>query len=234
MTYKLVYLARRAKTVAREDWPRTWKSHAVFASQFPVLEAGIEWMRYCNRIDAPGMPGLSAEHDGVSVAGSSTLEALNGAGFSTEDRERIDLDELRVFDMLTPNFTWYCEERLWRDGPPGEAAVFTFLKRKPEISREAFADWLGGANGLAVGEAIAGLPAVTRFANNLPLSEPLPLFPFDGIAECWFASPEDALAAFRGGELAPLRQDYAAHCDLASSTVMLTGVCHRWPKVWAI
>ena len=111
--------------------------------------------------------------------------------------------------------------------------MFTFLKRKQGLSREAFAAWFGGANGLAVNEAIAKLPSVTRFANNLPLGEPLPLFPFDGIAECWFASADDALAAFKGGELAPLRQDYAAHCDLASSTVMLTGVSHRWPKVWA-
>ena len=233
MTYKLIYLARRAKTVAREDWPRTWKSHAVFASQFPVLEAGIEWMRYCNRIEVPGMPGLSGPHDGVAVAGSARLEAIDGSGIAEEDRKLIDADELRVFDMLTPNFTWYCEERLWRDGPPGEAAVFTFLKRKPGLSREAFADWLGGANGLAVNEAISGLPAITRFANNLPLGEPLPLFPFDGIAESWFASAEDVFAAFGGSELAPLRQDYAVHCDMAASPVMVTQVCHRWPKVWA-
>ncbi len=44
--YKLVYLARRAKTVGREDWPRTWKSHAVFASQFPSMEASLNWLRY--------------------------------------------------------------------------------------------------------------------------------------------------------------------------------------------
>jgi hypothetical protein len=44
MSYKLIYLARRAATVSREDWPRTWKSHAIFASQFPVLEAEIRWL----------------------------------------------------------------------------------------------------------------------------------------------------------------------------------------------
>ena len=57
MTYKLIYLARRAATVSRDDWPRTWKSHAIFASQFPVLESKIEWMRYCNRIDQPTLDG---------------------------------------------------------------------------------------------------------------------------------------------------------------------------------
>ena len=49
MTCKLIYLARRASTVSREDCPRTWKSHSIFASQFPVLEAEISCVRYCHR-----------------------------------------------------------------------------------------------------------------------------------------------------------------------------------------
>ena len=53
MTAKLIYLARRAATVVRDDWPPTWRSHAVFASQFPALEANISWLRYCNRVDQP-------------------------------------------------------------------------------------------------------------------------------------------------------------------------------------
>src|SRR5262245_7094573 len=91
MTYKLVYLARRAATVAREDWPRTWKSHAVFASQFPVLEAKIDWMRYGNRAEID-LPDISQAHDGVAVAAAETLEGLTGAGFSDDDRARIDAD----------------------------------------------------------------------------------------------------------------------------------------------
>ena len=78
-TYKLVYLARRAKGVSRVDWPRTWRSHAIFASQFPVLEAEIDWLRYCNRVDEPAidgqpvrLPQLSSDHDGVAVAASGS------------------------------------------------------------------------------------------------------------------------------------------------------------------
>ena len=41
MSYKMHYLARRAKNVAWEDWPRTWKSHAIFASQFPAMDGTI-------------------------------------------------------------------------------------------------------------------------------------------------------------------------------------------------
>jgi len=127
MSYKLIYLARRAKTVAREDWPRTWKSHAIFASKFPVLEAEIRWLRYCNRIDEPtldgqpiDLPELTTAHDGVAIAGSPTLEGISGAGFN---RALIDEDELRVFDMQTPKFTFFTLETPDRNGKLGEAAL---------------------------------------------------------------------------------------------------------------
>ena len=73
MSYKMHYLARRAKNVAWEDWPRTWKSHAVFASQFPAMDGTIDWMRYNTRVDDPRAANLpvSTEHDGVSSADSA-------------------------------------------------------------------------------------------------------------------------------------------------------------------
>ena len=55
MPYKMLYLARRAATVSWEDWPRTWKSHAIFASQFPAMSGTIDWMRYTTRVDDPSL-----------------------------------------------------------------------------------------------------------------------------------------------------------------------------------
>ena len=236
-TYKLIYLARRNPLVKREDWPRTWRSHAIFASQFPVLEARIDWMRYCNRVDVPvldgrpcDVPNLSTEHDGVAVAASDVLESLNGTGFSEEDRTLIDNDELRVFDMLTPNFTYYCAERPILDGAMGEAAVFTFLARKPGVSREEFTDrWCG--NDAGIGErAAAAVGTATRFVFNEPVHDPLPLFPFDGIIEAWFADTDEALRSVTGDKLPPVRRDLAEFCDLEKSVVILTTPSHRWPK----
>ncbi|MBW8754531.1 MAG: EthD domain-containing protein [Sphingomonadales bacterium] len=215
MTYKLVYLARRAATVTREDWPRTWKSHAVFASQFPVLEAKIDWMRYCNRAEV-ALPDLSQAHDGVAVAAGEMLEGLTGAGFSDEDRALIDQDELRVFDMLTPNFTYYCQEDVLREGPLGEAAVWRFLKRRPDLTRAEFAaQW---------DEHRPTPPTATRYVRNHPVHEPLPLFPFDGIGECWFASLEDAVASVSAGARTP------PFADPDGCVTLVTTVCHRWPK----
>jgi hypothetical protein len=219
MTYKLVYLARRAANVSREDWPRTWKSHAVFASQYPVLEAKIDWLRYCNRMELD-LPGISQAHDGVAVAAGETLEGLNGAGFSDTDRARIDQDELRVFDMLTPNFTYYCKEEVLHAGsldgvPLGEAAVWRFLKRRPDLSRAEFA--------AAWDEHRPTPPSATRYVRNHPVHDPLPLFPFDGIGECWFASAEDAVASTGVARIPPF-------CDPDGCVTLITKVCHSWPK----
>jgi len=230
--YKLIYLARRNPQVSREDWPRTWRSHAVFASQFPALESGIAWMRYCNRLDGPALPGISRAHDGVAIAAGDRLDALNGAQFSKADRERIDEDELRVFDMHTPNFTFYCTEALLRDGAPGEAALFRFLARRPDATRDDFDLRFGVRHAELAGAAIGGLPAITRYVHNRPVHEPLPLFPFDGIVETWFATADDAVTALAEGRLAAVSEDLAQFCDLERSVAVLTTVCHRWPKEW--
>jgi len=237
MSYKLIYLARRAKTVAREDWPKTWRSHAIFASKFPVLEAEIRWLRYCNRIDEPALDGtpvdlpfLSTEHDGVAIAGSPTLEGISGAGFTPEDRELIDEDERRVFDMLTPNFTFFTQETVVKDGKLGEVAVFSFLARKPGMSREAFDERYHGAHAGVARNTVASLAGLTRYALNRPVQEPLPLFPFDGITEGWYDTQDDAIRALTGKELEPVREDLAEFCDPGAGVVMLTSPCHRWPK----
>src|SRR5689334_24786608 len=146
MSYKMLYLARRAKNVAWEDWPRTWKSHAIFASQFPAMSGTIDWMRYTTRVDDPALADLpvSQAHDGVSVAEAPVLDTFYGKGFTPEQRALIDQDELRVFDRLTPEFSFWATEARMVDGPVGEAAVFRFLKRRPEVSREAYDAFLQG------------------------------------------------------------------------------------------
>jgi hypothetical protein len=233
MTYKLIYLARRAATVSREDWPRTWRSHAIFASQFPVLEAEIEWMRHCNRVDDPevaGLPGVTTAHDGVAVIASPTLDAFNGTGFSSEERALIDQDELRVFDRLTLEFSFFCTEQLVRAGPAAEIGVFRFLTRKPGLSREAFASRWGGEHAKLAVAALDGIGTANRYAQNLVLGEPPSLFPFDGISECWHANLDDAVAALGDPRQTSLTDDMARFCDVERSITMLTRISHRWPK----
>jgi hypothetical protein len=237
VTYKLIYLARRAKAVSREDWPRTWRSHAIFASQFPVLEAEIAWLRYCNRIDRPSiggepvdLPQLSTRHDGVAVAASPTLEGLNGGGFTPEDREKIDTDERRVFDMLTPNFTFYTTETVLEDGPLGEAALFRFLARAEGLAGEEFTSVYRDAHGEVARPVGGSIEGLTRSVLNHPVNDPRPLFPFDGISENWFATADDAVRALSSGAFDAETGDLGSFCDLDRSVTILTSVFHRWPR----
>lgn len=230
MAYKMLYLARRAKNVAWEDWPRTWKSHAVFASQFPAMDGTIDWMRYTTRVDDPRAAALpvSTDHDGVSVAEAPVLDTFYGRGFTKEQRALIDEDELRVFDRYTPEFSFWAKENRTMDGPLGEAAIFRFLPRKAGVSRDDYEACLQGP--YAVCRQAAGALKSRRWAMNATVDGPPTDFPFEAIDECWFASIDDAIDAFGKPEMARLPEALAQVCDMDRSITMLTRPTHRWPK----
>lgn len=232
MAYKMLYLARRARNVAWEDWPRTWKSHAVFASQFPAMDGTIDWMRYTTRVDDPRIAGLpvSTAHDGVSVAEAPVLDTFLGKGFTTEQRVLIDEDELRVFDRYTPEFSFWAKESRSIDGPVGEAAIFRFLPRKADIPRDRFDDYLQGPYGQLCKEVSEALGA-QRWAMNSTVTGPPLDFPFEAIDESWFASIDDAINAFDRPEMARLPEALSEVCDMGRSITMLTRPTHRWPRV---
>lgn len=231
MTYKLIYLARRNPATSRDDWPRGWRSHAVFASRLPALEANFAYIRYCSRLDAPAaLASLSTAHDGVAVVAGDSFRALDSSTLSEADRARLEQDELRVFDRPVAEFSFYCTEAVLRDGPAGEAALFRFLARKPGSSRDDFDIRWDGDHARRAQVAIARCPGITRYVHDRPVHEPLPDFPFDGISECWFATTDDALRAVENGELGEIASDLAEFCDPAASIAMLTKVCHRWPR----
>ncbi len=231
MAYKMLYLARRAKTVAWEDWPKTWKSHAIFASQFPAMSGTIDWMRYTTRVDDPIVAGLpvSTEHDGVSVAEAPELETFYGEGFSTEQRVLIDEDELRVFDRYTPEFSFYCDETRVVDGKVGEAALFLFLPRKPVVSRAEFDSFLKGDYRHQCQQEAQEL-GVQRWAINHTVDTPPPDFPFEAIEECWFADIATAAKAVTAPAMRDLAGRLSEICDMNQSVSMLTRPTHRWPR----
>jgi hypothetical protein len=228
--YKLIYLARRNLSVRREDWPETWRSHAAFANRFAFVANDITYSCYCNRIDNPMLDGqpisldcLSGRHDGVALGVSRTVETLQGGGFSPEERALIDQDELRVFDMLTPNFSFYCTETVLIDGKYGEYGIFQFMARKPHLSRAEFDAKLAGYAPMAQ-RAVEDLGTATRYAHDHPIHDPLPLFPFDAISDCWFATEQDAM---HGLLLPGFREKLAEFCDLDRSLTLVTHAFRR-------
>jgi hypothetical protein len=236
MDYKLIYLARRNPQIPPEDWPRAWRSHAVFASQFPVIGARISSLFYCSRIHEPALdgarvdpPGASRDYDGAAIVASPSPEGLGGE-LKPEDRARIFEDERRVFADLTPTFSFHCQETLVRGGPQGAAAVVRFLARKPGTSEGDFLDRWGGRHAEVAAAAADAAGAVTRYVQNRLREEPPPGYPFDGIEETWFRTAEDATRVLQNAAFASVTADLAEFCDMDRSVTLLTHVIHRWPR----
>lgn len=236
MQFKLIYLARRNPAVSQVDWPRTWRSHAVFASQFPSIGAAIDSLFYCTRMIDPMLDGarfdpsaVSRDHDGVAVVAADSQEALNGQ-LTPEDRARIFEDELRVFDTVSPNFSFFCQESLVYGGAPGQAAVIRFLARKSDMPAYAFAERWRREHCNLVTRAAGLAGTVTRYVHNSLIADPPPGYPIDGISETWFAGAEDAVRSFADDAFVPVEKDLAEFCDAERSVTMLTQVFYRWPK----
>ncbi len=174
---------------------------------------------------------LSTRHDGVAVAASPSFSGIKGGGFTPEDQALIDEDERRVFDMLTPHFTYFATESVVRQGSLGQAALYHFLPRAPGMSRETFAGRYRGDHAAVAGRETARIAGLTRAALNHPVHDPLPLFPFDGISECWFDTAGDAARALSDGSFDEITRDLASFCDLDAGVLMLTSVSHRWSDI---
>jgi uncharacterized protein (TIGR02118 family) len=235
MEFKLIYLAKRNPSIRAEDWPRTWRSHAVFASQFKSVGAKFSRVLYCSRIletaedgTPSGPPGASLEYDGAAFCSSPSVESVRGVS-DPEVKAKIDQDELRVFSTYVREFSFRCKEVLVHGGEPGHAAVIRFLARKSGTSGSNFHSHWGERHAALAKKAFES-GVLTRYVHNRLIEEPPPGYPFDGIVEMWFDSAEDAKQSFSEGMLAPLVQDLPAFCDIERSVTLLTYVTHRWPK----
>ena len=234
MAYKLIYLARRNPTVSAEDWPHTWRSHAVFASQFPAIESRFDGLFYCARILEPSLggaavdvPGAATDYDGVALASAPSAESLQ-VKLDPESRAQVDRDELRVFSTYTPEFTLRCHEDWVWGGAAGKAAVIRFLTRQSASTPEDFHAHWNGDYADRVRDAAEASGSVLRHVHNRPIEAPPPGYAFDGISETWFADPEAAVSSLLDAPLAPLGSELATFCEPAHCVTLLTRVIHRW------
>jgi hypothetical protein len=236
MDYKMVYLARRNPSCKAEDWPRHWRSHAVYCSQFPAIGAPISSLHYCSRQLQPTLngdpfnpPGV-ADYDGVAIVASQSADSFGDNDLPRDLRDKIDQDERRVFSTLTPNFSFLCEEVLVLGGTPGKAAVIRFLSRQAGSAREDFLAHLGGVHADIAKRATDAAGTVTRYVHNRLRKDPPKGYPFDAIVEMWFSSAENAAQSLVNDAFAPLIKDLGTFCDMKQTVTMLTYVTHSWPR----
>jgi hypothetical protein len=238
--YKLLYLASRNPAVSIEDWPRTWRSHAVYVSQFPAMETELCSLFYCCRIVGPALEGepvhlptVSSGHEGVAVVTSPKLSNLTESLVSPEDQLKVEADELRVFGQrVHGNIAFTCTESLVRPGTQGKAAVFRFLKAKDGVSRSEF-NRAWEEHSRTERQILSRVNGAGLAARNELVRDPPAALPFDGIAETWFATSDDAVRSLIDGSQNEIVDSLAEFCDVDRTITMLTRVCHSWQQALA-
>ena len=174
-----IYLTRRNPSIAEEDWPRTWRSHAVFVGSLG-LGGPIELMLYCARIYGADAPGLNTDYDGVALLRYAAREETIW-DTPPEIQSQIDRDELRVFERNIPEVRVYTEQTEATGADPSDFVVLRFFGDDDEVT---------GARGSAV-----------RFARNDVYGDRPEGYEFAAVTETWFESEDQALASI-GAETA--------------------------------
>jgi hypothetical protein len=234
MDYKVVYLARRNPTITPEDWPRTWRSHAVYCSQFPAVGASIRHLLYCNRtlnatLDGKPFapPELNQDFDGSAVVASDD-KALWTLDVAPDLKALVDADELRIFTTYARHFSLNCQETFNAGSGPSKVAVLRFLARKPSLSSEAFeAKWQESQAELAAKAASADSNIVHYVHDRVRMPPPAG-YEFEAIVETWFTDAESAMRSFSNPALSAAFREYDTLSDPARNITLLTHTVHRY------
>ncbi len=219
--WKRAYLVRRNPRLTAEEFPRRWKQHSDLGQSFPDVVARNQRVVYCLANKALGERiGASGEYDGVGLLWLRSPEALEAANADPTAIPTMRADELKVFHQHVFNSAVLTEEHVLRPGADGKVAVLSFVRRRPGLSREAFQKaWL------AAGPSDPA-EMVRKHVKGLAIREPT--VDFDGLAETWFDTTEDAIATWtdRGfrDALDAAEKDLV---DPATTMRFLTETCHE-------
>lgn len=238
--WKMIYLARRSPALAPEDFAQAWREHSALGRQCRNVQDKVLGVTQCTRLRSDGqhlaedggLRGASVDYDGVNLLQLRDLDVATDLWNDPETLAIMRPDEPRVFSTYVRNFTLVCRERVLRQAPAGEVALFGFVRRSPSMSKNAFdAAWADGPPEPWL--AAPALQGALRVVHNSVVQTPPAGYEYDGIAEWWFASADAARAAFGGAGAGDLRGQlpaaYDALADLAHSVFMFTQVSHRRP-----
>ena len=234
MGYKMIYLARRNPVATAAEFPKLWRSHAAFVSQFGSVGSRFTQVMQCSRVlDVPGVAGASQDYDGVAVLSCPTLEDTLTQTLPPDIRVKVDTDERRVFDGLVEDFTMRASEHVLLDAgfdaARERAALITFIKAKPGVSGAALAQDFREKRWPAL-RALPGMAhSVVRCVLNEIVEKPPAGYEYDAISELWFASVADAVSALSdlAVQAAMSGQPADVH-DPARTVQMFTRITHTW------
>lgn len=229
MGWKMIYLARRNPALAPEQFPQAWREHSALGAGCTNVRDKVLSVMQCSRVlEGPPLPGASSDYDGVNLLALRDLQAATDIWNDAETLAIMRPDEPRVFSTYVREFSLVCRERVLREAPRSRCCITGFLRRHAGQTREGFQQaWAAAA--AAEGRTPALADCVRVVHNDVHL-EPPPGYDYDGIAEWWFESAEQARSAFGGSDIrSALGPALAAVAALDRSVFMFTQVTHSRP-----
>jgi hypothetical protein len=192
--YKIIYLARRKAGMAEGDFPAAWREHSRYAGQVaPMLGRHIASVHQCVKIHGADVPAsFRNDHDGSALIGMRSWDDLMSARYHPVSLNELRQDEERHFADYVDNWTNAAETVTVLDRGKGEAAILSFLARRPDVDAAAFDDGV-----MAACDALAERPpaGLVRIVRNRVVDMAAPPYDFAAVVELWFGDEPAAVAA---------------------------------------
>jgi uncharacterized protein (TIGR02118 family) len=193
MSQKLSFLLRRRPELTREQFQRIWREeHAPFVQERADLIGCKRYVQMHTDLDAEARPGRPEPFDGVAEL---WFDPALRVGSPDEQRRAIEelIEDERRFIDLAASPLWMAEERPVIERGSGARRLTYALRRRPELSREAFQQYWWDKHGPLVKQHAA--PRTRRYvqvhtnadAGDFPgRHERGAPEPYDGIALLWY------------------------------------------------
>jgi uncharacterized protein (TIGR02118 family) len=191
--YKVAWIARFPKGMAKEDARRHWaETHGPMCVKVPGIEQYVQ-----NHVvgPLPMVSGVAEEEtyfDGYSCGWWADKSAYEGS-METPEWQALVEDGDNVFDM---EWLWgmsaQVEERPIIQGPSSPYKVVWIVRFKPGMDRDEAREYWTNVHGQIFLET-----GIDRYVQNhvvAPLAEGIQLG-FDGFSECWFKDEAQFLQA---------------------------------------
>lgn len=217
---KLVYLAKRNATIAKQDFPDRWRQHSALPREDPDRVLEVSAVTYA-MIEAVACGVADDEYDAIGLVDLAGLQSIPAAAKALSARGEIAADELLTFDDYIEPCTVFCSVDVLRAGQIGGAGLIQFARRRAGVRPTAFVDaWRQAA---LADLSHAGLATQVRcFIQNVVVAPPPVARAYDGVQEIWFDDREAAIAAAQA-----MRDDPALVDEAASPVFLTTTVMHR-------
>jgi uncharacterized protein (TIGR02118 family) len=222
MRVKMIYLARRNRSLPAAAFPARWLQHGAFCRGTAIWDRMCRYQQ-CLSLDGDVLPGIAVatDWDGVGIAWFRSLDAFQQA---TADpaRESLGADAAETFDG--PTDPLLAHEHVVFDRGGTRVKVIAFVRRRPGLTQDEFSTYWREHHAPLVMSSPELSARVRKYVQNHTLQAagdgPAE---WDGVMEMGFECLEDLATVYADeARLRIVRADHARFMDTERMVVVAT------------